>query len=65
MTRYRYNIKLTNETMKIDTKKLRTYDEDGFTRRAACLCVRVDPESQVSCKTLLNQFKIYKIYIEY
>ena len=51
LTLNRFNIKLTinsRETMKLDTKNVRTYDKDGFKRRAACLCVRVDPESQVS-----------------
>lgn len=27
---------------------IRTYDEDGFRRRAACLCVRNELEDEVS-----------------
>lgn len=29
---------------------IRTYDEDGFRKRAACLCVRNELEDEVSFK---------------
>lgn len=34
--------------MKIKVDQVRTYDNAGYRRRAACLCVRSDCESEVS-----------------
>ena len=32
----------------VKEKQIRTYDQDGFRRRAACLCVHDPDESEVS-----------------
>lgn len=37
----------------VKEKQTRTYDPDGFRRRAACLCVRDLDESEVSSKLVL------------
>ena len=34
--------------MKIKIDQIRTYDEDGFRQRAACLCFKSECESEVS-----------------
>lgn len=39
--------------VKKKTKTLRTYDQDGFQRRAACLCFRDESEQEVSFKKIL------------
>lgn len=35
--------------MKCKANQTRTYDGDGFKRRAACLCLRNEKEDEVSC----------------
>lgn len=32
---------------------IRIYDDEGFRRRAACICVRSDAETEVSVTTML------------
>lgn len=39
---------LTKIIMKIKVDQVRTYDNAGYRRRAACLCFRSDCESEVS-----------------
>ena len=39
---------MTDKMVKEKPNSTRTYDEDGFRRRAACICFKDDTEKEVS-----------------
>lgn len=44
----------------VKEKQIRTYDQDGFRRRAACICVHDPDESEV--RSLLNFYEIIEFF---
>lgn len=44
--------------MKFKPNQTRTYDGEGFKRRAACLCFRNDKEDEVSCVALRSKLEV-------
>ena len=46
---YVFNVKMVKEK----PNSIRIYDDEGFRRRAACICVRSDAETEVSIVVLL------------
>lgn len=47
--------------MKDKPNSARIYDEDGFRRRAACICVRKDSDEVVIILNIINIDFIYSI----
>ena len=49
---YVLNVKMVKEK----PNSIRIYDDEGFRRRAACICVRSDAETEVSVVFLFFRF---------